>query len=216
MNQDCQYVDIHTHKSHFNDNEIFIKNIFPEEEFPLSPFSIGQHPWYNGMSISNLELILTKATKLKQCYAIGEIGLDKMSGIPFNIQQSFFEFQVDFAVSAKLPVIIHNVKSTQEILNTIKGKDTKFIFHGFTGNVKTMKQIVDNGYYVSFGQSLMHHKATMEAITQVPANSFFLETDNSEYSISEIYKQAICLLNNKQSLFSCLINNFTTIFPQSN
>lgn len=208
------FIDIHTHKNTSLPNEIYIKNIFPGSEFPNNPFSIGLHPWYaKETDTKNLIETLEMAVQNPYCYTIGEIGLDKVCDTPYSIQQSVFELQVQFAQKAGKPVIIHNVKSTQEILNIIKGKTIPFIFHGFTGNYQTMKQILDKGGYISFGKSLMQHKPTIESLTKVPQNSFFLETDESCFTIDEIYLKARALLNiDISELKNNIYSNYKNIF----
>lgn len=104
-------VNIHTHYKRADSIEI----VNCSEIFDLpSYYSFGIHPWdseTNGLKISEIE---NKALD-KFMLAIGEIGLDKVKGPAFEIQQSCFIDQVLIAEKINRPVIIHCVKAWNEI-----------------------------------------------------------------------------------------------------
>jgi TatD DNase family protein len=68
------------------------------------------------------------------------------------------------------------------------------IFHGFNNSESIAKQIINAGYYLSFGHSLFN-PSTETTFSSIDNNLLFLETDDSEISIEKIYRQASCIKN---------------------
>jgi len=51
--------------------------------------------------------------------------------------------------------------------------------------------LIDNGFYLSFGSSVMNEKSnSADVIRSIDVSQFFIETDDQkEYGIKEIYKR---------------------------
>jgi TatD DNase family protein len=64
------------------------------------------------------------------------------------------------------------------------------IIHGFSKNEQTAKQLVDNGFYISFGKYLLRNPELESVFKSVPNNRFFLETDTIEENIDAVYTLA--------------------------
>lgn len=212
------YYDIHTHKQNVNENEIVIKSIsycdfkkdiiFRDNVF----FSIGIHPWdtENNSEIvidySLFEDLLKNNTKI---VAIGECGLDKLRGDRLQTQIDIFEYQVYLSEKYKKPLIIHCVKSWEEIVKV--SKKTKpsqpWIIHGFRGNKELATQLIKLGFYLSFGE-----KFNIEAISATPRNKLFLETDVSHLSIYDIYQNIYESMSIEKEKLQLQICKNTTIF----
>lgn len=79
-----KFIDIHTHAN--NSSILSILNCYPTSTDFIVPFSIGIHPWFINQKIieQNLHLI-TKQLEHKNCYAVCECGLDKLSEVDFSI-----------------------------------------------------------------------------------------------------------------------------------
>jgi len=224
------YIDIHTHKPIFNSEIISILNIKlgnnnskpqtrnskPETPNPKLPFSSGLHPWdLNDLSDINL---LDEIIQENNLVAIGECGFDKNIKIPFSIQKEIFIKQVEISESFHKPLIIHCVGYYNELIllkNDIKPAQ-QWIIHGFTGHTQLAKQLIDKGFMLSFGKAIFDDKSkAVDSFKIIPENSFFLETDECEKSIQEIYLCASQLKNIAvETLKSLIYNNFIKAFNQ--
>ena len=188
------YIDIHSHNSSVEKNVLKIQNVFLGDDVsPESYFSVGLHPWH----ISENEIDVTSALNLisenKNFLALGEIGLDKNIEMPISNQVIFLHEQFIVSEQNNLPVILHVVKAFNEIID-FKSKwcySQPMIIHGFNKKVELAKQLIDNGFYLSFGASVMKENSnSAEVIHSVDISKIFIETDDqSEYGIKEIYKR---------------------------
>ena len=211
------YFNLHTH--HFtNDDEVLeLVNQYPKSFDDAIPcFSIGIHPWYIKEEDIEEELrIIEDKIQLKECLAIGECGLDKRIEVPFDLQVEVFEKQLALAEKQKLPVVLHCVAAFQELIEIKKRRDIKvpMIIHGFSKNQQLAKQLLDNGFYISFGKYLMQ-KPELEAVFKtIPNDRFFLETDTISESIKKVYELAGKYKNiSQEELKNTIIQNFNTVF----
>jgi TatD DNase family protein len=203
-------VNIHTHYKRADSIEIV--NCSEILNFP-SYYSSGIHPWNaetNSLKISNLE---NKAQD-KFMLAIGEIGLDKIKGPALEIQKTCFIDQVLIAEKINRPVIIHCVKAWNEIMEIKKDLQPKqtWIFHGFT-KVSILESVLQEGLMISIGAGIMNNLKLQEALKNIPNEQLFLETDDSEITILEIYKKVSTIKNLSLSELEEIIeNNFNRIF----
>jgi TatD DNase family protein len=190
-----KFVNLHTHKFSNQENILEIVNQYPQEFDETIPnYSIGIHPWHinKGDLKADLQVIDEKLNN-KNCLALGECGLDKRIEIPFDLQIEVFEKQVSLAIKHKKPLILHCVGAFQEIIAIKKGMkiEIPMIIHGFSKNEQTAKQLIENGFYLSFGKYLIQSRSLgtdLETVFQnIPNDRFFLETDSSDYKIEEVY-----------------------------
>jgi len=203
-------VNIHTHYKRADSIEI----VNCSEIFDLpSYYSFGIHPWDSenkGLKISEIERNLQDKFML----AIGEIGLDKIKGPSLEIQKSCFIDQVLIAEKIKRPVIIHCVKAWNEIAAIKKQLQPKqtWIFHGFN-KVPILESVLAEGLMISIGEAIFNNTKLQMALQKIPNDQLFLETDDSEITILEIYKKVSTLKNLSLSELEEIIeNNFKRIF----
>ena len=64
------------------------------------------------------------------------------------------------------------------------------IFHGFIGSPEQARRAVGKGYYLSFGLRAFASPKTLESLRETPLSQLFLETDDSDVPIEEIYARA--------------------------
>jgi TatD DNase family protein len=213
------YFNFHTHQ--FTNNPFIneLVNKYPtDSDFEIPFFSIGIHPWYiNETRIeSDLEVIETKI-QFKNCLALGECGLDKNSSIDFELQKKVVELQLQLAQKYNKPVVIHCVKAFQEIIE-IKKKlkiTVPLIIHGFSKNSQQAKSLIDNGFYLSFGNYLVKNPNLKEVFNSIPNDRFFLETDTLIESIEFVYEIAAQYKKiTLTDLHQIISNNFATVFKQ--
>jgi TatD DNase family protein len=212
-----KFINLHTHKFTNNPEILEIVNQYPTEfEATIPSFSIGIHPWKIDLNRVEADLkIIGQKLQLPNCLALGECGLDKRIETSLEIQTQIFEKQLFLAQKYNKPVILHCVAAFQEIIE-IKNRlkvEVPMIIHGFSKNEQTAKQLLDNGFYISFGKYLIQNKELETVFKNIPNNRFFLETDSSEYSIEEVYQLAAKYKNiSIQELEKQINSNFETVF----
>ena len=131
------------------------------------------------------------ATENLNVCAIGEIGLDKSIETTFEDQFRIFKAQVEIAEFAELPVILHVVRSFNEMIDFMKSHQpvVPMIIHGFKGGPQMADDLVKAGFYLSFGEAIADGNAKLlESLRKVPVENLFLETDEGGLDIREIYQ----------------------------
>jgi TatD DNase family protein len=196
------YIDIHSHQSINAPNEgiqnFNINDIKSNEVFPLS-YSIGLHPWK--LSESTVDSLLTHLENLannKEVKAIGECGIDRVVSVDINLQKDIFQYQLEMAERLDKAVIVHNVRAFSDMLEILKKvkPNIPIIFHAFSGNEEILKKLLHYNTYFSFGHDLIYDNSkASRIISRIPRNCLFLETDEWQGDIKEIYILATKLLN---------------------
>lgn len=228
------FIDIHTHEkttinnsvdcNNFNgenDKIISIKNILLQNKIQTKGLlTVGLHPWdinnINEELLDNLESIC----KTNRVIAIGEVGLDRKTETPILKQLSILEKQILISEKLKLPVILHIVKYFDEIIKLRKSHHSfnPWIIHGFVKNSILAKQLLKEGFYLSFGASLFKKGSnSIESFKKADIDKVFLETDdNSEYDIQQIYIKAAEIKNIGLSELQKQIEiNFKRVFTEN-
>jgi TatD DNase family protein len=118
--------------------------------------------------------------------AIGETGLDRRHGPSLAVQEALFIAHIKLAEATGKPLIIHCVKAWGELLRIRKtsGSHVPWIVHGFRGNGTLAGQLLNAGFYLSFG---LHFRA--EAASRAwMARRLFAETDDDDgIDIRDVY-----------------------------
>lgn len=159
-------IDIHTHR--------------PTSAVTIT--AVGLHPWQaaTGAIPSEAEILTADA--------VGEIGLDKACEVDFERQTAVFEAQLRLAEQYQKPVVLHCVRAFEEVMNVLEKFTLKaVIFHGFIGSQEQATRAVKKGYYLSFGARTERSKKTIEALRATPLDRLFVESDEAETAIEEIY-----------------------------
>lgn len=212
-----EFFNLHTH--HFNNQSDVLElvNQFPwefKENFPA--YSIGIHPWYINEERLEQDLqIIEDKLQSEACLALGECGLDKRIEIPFDVQQAVFEKQIALAEKYQKPLVLHCVAAFQEVIEIKKRLQIRvpIIIHGFSKNEKVAKQLIDNGFYLSFGKYLLRNPELKAVFQSIPNDRFFLETDTIEETIHEVYALAASYKNCSVLELKKIINStFATVF----
>ena len=156
------FVDIHTHTTRTNDDLLQIVNLDLNQPCPEQGFySYGIHPWEADKTDFLMETALQRLEeKLNNpnVLALGEAGLDKMHKASFERQIELFEQQIELSEALQKPMILHDVRSHNEIIALRKKHKAQqpWILHGFSGTEQDIKQLVGQGIYLSVGESLLH------------------------------------------------------------
>ena len=89
---------------------------------------------------------------------------------------------------------------------------TEIQYAEYNKNIQLARRITGKGYYISLGKALQR-PGIQEVLRVVPANRFFLETDDAEISIGEIYQLAAKALSiDHNSLVLQMQKNTETVF----
>ena len=215
-----KFFNFHTHKYTNQSDVLELVNQYPQEFDAAIPFySIGIHPWsiVEGRVESDLEIMQNKVQE-KNCLAIGECGLDKRIELSMDLQQAVFEKQLLLAQKHNKPVVIHCVAAFQEVI-AIKKKlniTVPMIIHGFSKNEQTAKQLLDNGFFISFGKYLLRNPELESVFKSVPGDRFFLETDTVEENIDVVYALAAKYKDvNLEEIQKQINSNFQAVFKKS-
>ncbi len=212
--------NLHTHNFTNQETILELVNQYPWEFDEKIPFySIGIHSWYINEDRLNSDLmIIEEKLALNNCLALGECGLDKRIQIPMEIQEKVFKAQILLAEKHQKPLVLHCVAAFQEIIQIKKEQKVTvpMIIHGFSKNEQTAKQLLDNGFYLSFGKYLLRNPELKSVFQSVPNDRFFLETDTIEESVEEVYALAANYKNIEiEELKSIVKTNFEKVFRQS-
>jgi Mg-dependent DNase len=205
MDNEYPYIDVHTHQIKPG-NQIAIVNIlvkknvtdYPEtqvihQQTPNIFFSAGIHPWFSQNWRFQLEMVHHFA-QLPHNIAIGECGLDKTVPMELNEQIELFKAQIIISETKYKPLIIHCVKAYNELLEIRKETQARmpWIIHGFSGSIQLARQCSGEGMILSFGQALFNSKSKVNQVVNAEDQfPFLLETDESHFSIDEIYAQYV-------------------------
>lgn len=210
------FFDVHTHTFSSDKNVFSIVNTYPNSSNFSQPFSIGIHPWF--INIDKIEeevFILESKLEHKNCFALGECGLDTLIAVDFERQKEVFKKQIQLSEKYKKPLIIHCVKAHQEIIEIKKEVNPKqvWILHGFNKNKQLAESLLKNGIILSFGSAIIKNKKLQEVLVELPISSLLLETDASELEIQEIYQNASEIKNSSLiDLQVAIYQNFKRIF----
>jgi TatD DNase family protein len=212
-----EFFNFHTHKYTNQSNVLELVNQYPWEFDATIPFySIGIHPWFivEERLESDFEILESKLQE-PSCLAIGECGLDKRIEIPMDLQQLVFEKQLFLAQKYQKPVVIHCVAAFQELIEITKKLNITIpiIIHGFSKNEQLAKQLLDNGFYISFGKYLLQNPELETVFRNMPNDRFFLETDTVAESLATVYALAAKYKNiDVTALKQIIKENFKVVF----
>lgn len=210
------YYNIHSHYPSSCSGEVTIVNRVVRENGEEREkgekgtfFSVGIHPWYIEDATLQMEQLKGLAV-LPGVVAIGEAGLDKLAHTPLDIQQEVFIQQAALAEELQKPLIIHCVKAWEELLAIKKQfkPQTPWIIHGFRGKPGLAKQLIHQGFYLSFGEYF-----NPGSLQIAYPNRIFAETDDKDISIQMIYRQIASSLDIEvEKLASQIKDNVKIVF----
>lgn len=185
-----RFLNLHTHLPGTDELVVALQN--KHEHFDLIEklyVSCGLHPWYLSKEQVNTEFeLLAISANSENVLAIGECGLDKVCDTPWDLQVFWFQKQIELANEVQKPLIIHCVRAFQEVMDTLEkmGNTQPVIFHGFQKKMELANQLLSFGAYLSFGHQLKNNQVQL-VFAEVPSNRIFLETDNADCSIQDVY-----------------------------
>ena len=165
---------------------------------------IGIHPWYiknaKGDWAERMEKMLAENLHLQ----VGEIGLDKLKP-DFARQKQIFLTQLKLAQKYHRVASIHCVRAWGEMMPLLRPfkKDTRMLFHGFSGDKIVVGFLADSMSYFS-----VHND---KKIPLIPADKLLIESDapdgmDSPVALPFLYQQIGVDANQVCANFERLIN----------
>ncbi|MCA0365002.1 MAG: TatD family hydrolase [Bacteroidetes bacterium] len=197
-------VDFHTHQTtpdakvrKLSNISLSRKIIEAVDQFEFKPeliYSAGIHPWdiepeFLHESYDWLEIFL----KNPQVKVLGECGLDKINGPDFIIQEEVFVKQIRIAEHFRKPLVIHCVRSFNELLAIKKLINPKvpMVIHGFNKNAETATMMIEKGFLLSFGYDLIMNDKLQQVFAGLSLEKVLFETDNMpDLKVYDVYKKA--------------------------
>lgn len=177
-------LDCHTHRL---DATAALISVDPRHFDPRPGrwYSVGFHPWDGVDTLTDEDFtLLERCAHHPQVLAIGETGMDRLRRGDINTQTEVFIRHLQLSHDLGKPVVVHNVRCTQEILAARHqaGLTTlPLIIHGMRGNEHIACLLLDAGCYLSFG-----FRFNTEALLSTPLDRLLIETDDAPVTIQEI------------------------------
>jgi len=145
--------------------------------------AVGVHP-HDSKDWNDSEIVkLEELSKNKKVVAIGEIGLDYYYDFsPKEKQLQAFEAQLELAIKLKLPVIIHNRESNDDIMSfarKYKNSGLRAQYHCFAGSIADERELIELHHFISFPGIVTFKNAeeTRKVLSRVAIENLLLETD---------------------------------------
>lgn len=153
-------------------------------KYPMVYAAIGVHPHDTSNFDDNTLLELEKLLNHPKVVAIGEIGLDYYYDYsPVDKQQFAFREQLKLAKRYKLPVIIHNRESSEDVMKIFEDENDGNLFaqfHCFSGNFDMAYRIVELHSFISFTGNItfMKNEELRKILSRIEPENLLLETDS--------------------------------------
>ncbi|TEA27730.1 TatD family hydrolase [Candidatus Schmidhempelia bombi] len=158
------------------------------KHYPNLKVCLGIHPEYP-QNYSEFTLLKQLIYQQKsQIVGIGEIGLPYFTLRALNHAEkqmtikkglALFTQFIRLASELNLPVNLHCVANTAPIaINILNQYQIKYaLFHWFEGQVTTVTQIIDNGWFISVSPDVLFNPNYQKFIHHVPLDIICLESD---------------------------------------
>jgi len=182
------FIDFHTHRVKHEDREDIVEVVSSPLPMQQQWFTLERHPWELSGPLSDEDKREIRSNiHHPKCLAFGEIGLDKIRGIAFDLQVSLLRSLLEIANQERVPVVLHCVKSFAEIIQLKKEFPhiPNWAIHGFNKKPELAKQLIEHGFYLSLNAGKLNHLEAL--LTAIPLDRLFLETDDSSEFIEENY-----------------------------
>ena len=144
---------------------------------------MGLHPTHVGLN-ANEELTHVKEQLDSHSFvAVGEIGMDLYWDKTYQSQQQeAFYRQINWALAADLPIVIHCRDAFAPVFEVLEGfKDSRLrgVFHCFTGTKADAQRALELNFYLGIGGVLTFKNGKIDQfLSDFPIEKMLLETDS--------------------------------------
>jgi TatD DNase family protein len=151
------------------------------EQYPECYGAYGLHPYFIEQHSEHDVDLLERWLSREASVGVGECGLDfHLTELDRDKQLHFFEAQLALAERHDLPVIIHSRKATEQVMQMLRRfKNLRGMMHSYSGSYEQARQLMDMGFYLSFGGAITYDRATRlhSMIKKLPLEYLLIETD---------------------------------------
>lgn len=203
------FFDFHHHKENFLNG---IYNLETGKQPSDMIYSAGIHPKdIQPQNIDN-QIEWLKSVINENCFAIGECGLDGIISVDIKLQEDVFLKQIKLANEIRKPLIIHCVRKFYEVISFRKKSEQAMIIHGFNKKQSIADDLLKNNFYLSFGKAVLYNLSLQNTLKTVPLDKLFLETDNDDFSIENLYQKVAEIKKiSMEQLNNQIVENLETI-----
>ncbi|MDO8460356.1 MAG: TatD family hydrolase [Nanoarchaeota archaeon] len=112
--------------------------------------------------------------------AIGEVGLDfKEDGKEHVKQERVFRKMIELAKELDKPIIVHSRKAEERCIEILEEmKVQKVMMHCFSGKLKLVERIRDNGWFFSIPANVKNSEQFQNIVKMVDIKQLLCETDS--------------------------------------
>lgn len=120
----------------------------------------------------------------QQMVAIGEVGLPyylrrknpKISREPY---EELLECFIKQAIDYNKPLVLHAIYEDAEVVCDLLEKHSyqRAHFHWFKGSERTVKRMIENGYFISVTPDVVYETEIQQLVKQYPLSQMMAETD---------------------------------------
>ena len=165
--------------------------------------TVGIHPWevddgweqeFERLCAMMMQQDAEADDAERRIVGIGECGLDKVCRRDGQLQMACFAAQVALARERQTMLVVHCVKAWEELLRMVDPQEfgaNPVIVHGFRGKPQLAAQLLGRGFHLSFGR--YYHAESLRMAFE--CRRMWLETDDADVGIAEIYASAGRVLN---------------------
>jgi TatD DNase family protein len=141
----------------------------------------GLHPMYLSNHAPEHVDALAQWLDDDTAVAVGEIGLDfHVDGLDRELQQQYFQRQLNLAVERKLPVIVHARGAMDQVILTLRRSgELRGVVHSFSGSEQQAEQLWKMGFLIGIGGPITYERAQRlrRIVTNMPIEFLLLESD---------------------------------------
>ncbi|KAL8883265.1 MAG: hypothetical protein Q9192_007304 [Flavoplaca navasiana] len=115
--------------------------------------------------------------------AFGEIGVDfdRLGLCEREVQERWFERQVEVAVKLQLPLFLHSRAAHTTFLRILTPHLPSLprlgLVHSFTGTLPEMQELINLGFHIGINGCSLKTEENLEVVREVPLGKMQLETD---------------------------------------
>ena len=193
-----QLIDTHFHLDYYQDHARWYSKINELKQYTLCvtntpgifyscrrlysetkyvKFALGYNPQKCLEDPFQRELFLRE---LQRTNYIGEVGLDfsKRYLGTGETQISIFDFICSVATKQNKLLSVHSRKAEKETLSILlKNNISRAIIHWYTGDLETLFDFLDAGYYFSVNASMCATQRGKAIVSHIPLNRLLIESD---------------------------------------
>lgn len=169
-----------------------IKSVELADRYDFIYAAVGFHPHYAADWMHNSYNRIAELAAHPKVVAVGEIGLDYYRNIsPVEKQREAFHAQLEIAETLRLPVIIHNRDSTEDMMSIISNwykrlkentnplAERPGVFHSFNQSLDIANTLIDMNFSLGISGPVTYPNAVelQQTVKSLPLSSILLETD---------------------------------------